>query len=75
MAWLIMPVIFNCKYSIQPFLYISEVFDTNQNAPRTRLMNVLMQLRKCVNHPYLFDGETSYKTAYETPLIIKKLTI
>ena len=19
-------------------------------------MNVLMQLRKCVNHPYLFDG-------------------
>lgn len=34
----------------------TEVFDTNQNAPRTRLMNVLMQLRKCVNHPYLFDG-------------------
>jgi SNF2 family DNA or RNA helicase len=23
---------------------------------KTRLMNVLMQLRKCVNHPYLFDG-------------------
>ncbi|KAK3102784.1 hypothetical protein FSP39_013885 [Pinctada imbricata] len=22
----------------------------------TRLMNILMQLRKCVNHPYLFDG-------------------
>ena len=23
---------------------------------KTRLMNVLTQLRKCVNHPYLFDG-------------------
>ena len=23
---------------------------------RTSLMNVLMQLRKCCNHPYLFDG-------------------
>lgn len=26
---------------------------------RTSLMNVLMQLRKCCNHPYLFDGEAS----------------
>lgn len=23
---------------------------------KTRLMNILIQLRKCVNHPYLFDG-------------------
>lgn len=23
---------------------------------KTRLMNILMQLRKCVDHPYLFDG-------------------
>jgi len=23
---------------------------------RTRLSNILMQLRKCVAHPYLFDG-------------------
>ena len=23
---------------------------------KTRLMNVLSQLRKCINHPYLFDG-------------------
>lgn len=23
---------------------------------RVRLLNILMQLRKCVNHPYLFDG-------------------
>lgn len=25
-------------------------------APKTRLLNVLMQLRKCCNHPYLFPG-------------------
>lgn len=24
---------------------------------RVRLLNILMQLRKCVNHPYLFDGQ------------------
>ena len=24
---------------------------------KTRLLNILMQLRKCVDHPYLFDGE------------------
>lgn len=23
---------------------------------KTRLLNVLAQLRKCINHPYLFDG-------------------
>ena len=23
---------------------------------RMRMLNVLMQLRKCCNHPYLFDG-------------------
>lgn len=23
---------------------------------KTSLMNTLMQLRKCSNHPYLFDG-------------------
>merc|ERR1719399_2564972 len=25
-------------------------------ASKTRLLNILMQLRKCCNHPYLFDG-------------------
>ncbi|KAJ3068116.1 Chromodomain-helicase-DNA-binding protein 1-like [Podochytrium sp. JEL0797] len=29
------------------------VFDTGR---KTGLMNILMQLRKCCNHPYLFDG-------------------
>ena len=28
----------------------------NHQGNKTRLMNILMQLRKCVNHPYLFDG-------------------
>ena len=23
---------------------------------KLRLLNILMQLRKCANHPYLFDG-------------------
>ncbi|KAI1899825.1 hypothetical protein AGOR_G00065750 [Albula goreensis] len=28
----------------------------NEQGSKTRLLNILMQLRKCVNHPYLFDG-------------------
>ena len=27
-----------------------------ESGKKTRLLNILMQLRKCVNHPYLFDG-------------------
>ncbi|KAK3804046.1 hypothetical protein RRG08_003214 [Elysia crispata] len=33
-----------------------DVFENGPGAKQTRLMNVLIQLRKCVNHPYLFDG-------------------
>ncbi|KAA0194861.1 Chromodomain-helicase-DNA-binding protein 1 [Fasciolopsis buskii] len=29
---------------------------TNSTAPINRIQNTIMQLRKCVNHPYLFDG-------------------
>ncbi|XP_048055223.1 chromodomain-helicase-DNA-binding protein 1-like [Megalobrama amblycephala] len=32
-----------------------DAFRTDQST-KTRLLNVLMQLRKCVDHPYLFDG-------------------
>uniref|UniRef100_A0A671SRH5 Helicase ATP-binding domain-containing protein n=1 Tax=Sinocyclocheilus anshuiensis TaxID=1608454 RepID=A0A671SRH5_9TELE len=32
-----------------------DAFRTDQNT-KTRLLNILMQLRKCVDHPYLFDG-------------------
>lgn len=28
----------------------------NDRTSKTRLLNVVMQLRKCCNHPYLFDG-------------------
>uniref|UniRef100_UPI00398E5C1D chromodomain-helicase-DNA-binding protein 1-like isoform X1 n=2 Tax=Pristiophorus japonicus TaxID=55135 RepID=UPI00398E5C1D len=28
----------------------------NEMVKKARLMNILIQLRKCVNHPYLFDG-------------------
>jgi len=36
-----------------------DAFDSSSNGGRpnrTRLSNILMQLRKCVAHPYLFDG-------------------
>ena len=29
---------------------------------KMRLLNILMQLRKCSNHPYLFDGAEPGKT-------------
>jgi SNF2 family DNA or RNA helicase len=28
----------------------------NKREGKTRLLNIVMQLRKCCNHPYLFDG-------------------
>jgi SNF2 family DNA or RNA helicase len=32
---------------------------------KMRLLNILMQLRKCCNHPYLFDGaEPGNKTCF-----------
>jgi len=33
-----------------------DAFNSPGGSMKTRLMNILMQLRKCVNHPYLFDG-------------------
>lgn len=30
---------------------------------KMRLLNILMQLRKCANHPYLFDGAEPGKEA------------
>lgn len=35
---------------------ISDAFE-NEMAKKVKLQNVLSQLRKCVDHPYLFDGE------------------
>jgi SNF2 family DNA or RNA helicase len=33
-----------------------DVVNSAGKIEKTRLMNVLMHLRKCCNHPYLFDG-------------------
>lgn len=36
---------------------ISDAFE-NETAKKVKLQNILTQLRKCVDHPYLFDGES-----------------
>jgi len=36
-----------------------DAFNSTGGTSKTRLMNILIQLRKCVNHPYLFDGKFS----------------
>lgn len=33
-----------------------EAVNGGQSAGRVQLLNMVMQLRKCCNHPYLFDG-------------------
>lgn len=35
---------------------IDAVNGANKKESKTRLLNIVMQLRKCCNHPYLFDG-------------------
>lgn len=35
---------------------IDAVNGQNKRESKTRLLNIVMQLRKCCNHPYLFDG-------------------
>lgn len=43
---------------------------------KMRLLNILMQLRKCCNHPYLFDGAEPgiYRKSFFPTLINCKLT-
>ena len=33
-----------------------DALNASGSANRVRILNILMQLRKCVNHPYLFEG-------------------
>ena len=33
-----------------------DLLNSNQKVEKVRLLNILMQLRKCCNHPYMFDG-------------------
>lgn len=35
---------------------IDAVNGSNKKESKTRLLNIVMQLRKCCNHPYLFEG-------------------
>ena len=39
-------------------------------ASKMRLLNVLMQLRKCCNHPYLFDGAEPGRPALNTDCLL-----
>ena len=33
-----------------------DILNAAGRSDKMRLLNILMQLRKCSNHPYLFDG-------------------
>ena len=33
-----------------------DILNSSGKMDKMRLLNILMQLRKCCNHPYLFDG-------------------
>lgn len=35
---------------------MQDIEAVNSGADRSRLLNIVMQLRKCCNHPYLFQG-------------------
>ncbi|XP_077391159.1 chromodomain-helicase-DNA-binding protein 1-like [Festucalex cinctus] len=43
------------KYYKALLMKDAEAFGSDQSN-KTRLLNILIQLRKCVDHPYLFDG-------------------
>ena len=36
--------------------HVQDIEAVNGGADRSRLLNIVMQLRKCCNHPYLFQG-------------------
>jgi SWI/SNF-related matrix-associated actin-dependent regulator of chromatin subfamily A member 5 len=44
-----------------------ETLNSLQGAAKSRLSNLLMQLRKCCNHPYLFDGAEVGPPYYDGP--------
>lgn len=53
---------------------ISDAFE-NEMAKKVKLQNILSQLRKCVDHPYLFDGETVlfFSTLFVTNIPVAKI--
>ncbi|CAL1272993.1 unnamed protein product [Larinioides sclopetarius] len=43
-----------------------DVVKSTEKADKMRLLNILIQLRKCCNHPYLFDGAAEQGPSYAT---------
>ncbi|XP_056894928.1 chromodomain-helicase-DNA-binding protein 1-like [Takifugu flavidus] len=43
----------------------------NDHGHKNRLLNILINLRKCVNHPYLFDGETHCRFPVQLEAMLK----
>ena len=54
-----------CRYAA---LLQKDIDALNGGADRSRLLNVVMQLRKCCNHPYLLEGVEELELANVTPL-------
>lgn len=52
--------ILNCLFTVDRYTKILmkdiDVVNGAGKSDKMRLLNILMQLRKCCNHPYLFDG-------------------
>ena len=48
-------MIFNFRYT-KILMKDIDIVNGAGKVEKMRLQNILMQLRKCVNHPYLFDG-------------------
>ena len=52
--------ILNCLFTMDRYTKILmkdiDVVNGAGKSDKMRLLNILMQLRKCCNHPYLFDG-------------------
>lgn len=44
-----------CRYT-KILMKDIDVVNGAGKSDKMRLLNILMQLRKCCNHPYLFDG-------------------
>jgi len=42
---------------INPLIFCPILGAGGKRENKTRLLNIVMQLKKCCNHPYLFDGK------------------
>ena len=51
-----------CRYT-KILMKDIDVVNGAGKSDKMRLLNILMQLRKCCNHPYLFDGAEPGKSS------------